>query len=70
MQTINRDPGPRDQSGDLHQPDRRRGALIGLVVVALLVVGGLVLAHVLRNMSRIQDCAMAGRTNCAPITTQ
>jgi hypothetical protein len=48
-------------------PDPRRRAVIGLVVVIVLVVGGLFLVHVLQNMSRIQDCAMSGRTNCAPI---
>lgn len=63
----NRDATPPDQPNDTHEPDRRHGALIGLVIVVVLVVGGLVLAHVLRNMSRLQDCAMSGRTNCAPI---
>jgi hypothetical protein len=48
-------------------PDPRRRAVIGLVVVIVLVVGGLLLIRVLQTMSRIQDCAMSGRTNCAPI---
>jgi hypothetical protein len=48
-------------------PDPRRRAVIGVVVVIVLVVGGLLLVHALQNMSRIQDCAMSGRTNCAPI---
>jgi hypothetical protein len=52
--------GPRD-------PDSRRGAVIGLIVTVVLVLLGLFLAHVLRNMSRLQDCVMSGRTNCAPI---
>ncbi len=34
---------------DTPPPDPRRGALIGLLVVALLVAGGLYLAHVLRT---------------------
>jgi hypothetical protein len=50
-------------------PDSRRGALIGLGLVLLLIVGGLVLAHVLRGTARLQDCVMSGRTNCAPIET-
>lgn len=41
--------------------------MIGLIIVLLLVVGGLFLVHVLHHMSQIQDCAMSGRTNCAPI---
>jgi hypothetical protein len=52
---------------DAPTPDPRRRAVIGLVVVIVLVAGGLLLVHVLQNMSRIQDCAMSGRTNCAPI---
>jgi hypothetical protein len=48
-------------------PDSRRGALIGFGVVLLLIVGGLVLSHLLRSTSQVQDCVMSGRTNCAPI---
>jgi hypothetical protein len=48
-------------------PDSRRGAMVGLLIVLGLIVGGLFLVHVLRNMSQVQDCAMSGRTNCAPI---
>lgn len=48
-------------------PDPRRRALIGLLVVVLFVVTGLALARVLKNVSRLQDCVMSGRTNCAPI---
>jgi hypothetical protein len=49
--------------------DSRRGALIGFGVVLLLIVGGLVLAHLLRDDAQVQDCVMSGRTNCAPIDT-
>jgi hypothetical protein len=45
-------------------PDRRRVALIGLSVVLILVLGGLVLTHVLGGMTREQDCALSGRSNC------
>jgi hypothetical protein len=48
-------------------PDSRRGALIALIFVALLVLGGLILEHILRDSSRLQDCVMQGRTNCDPI---
>jgi hypothetical protein len=50
-----------------HDTDSRRGALIGLLVIVVLIVGGLLLVHVLRHMSQLQDCALSGRTNCAPI---
>jgi hypothetical protein len=48
-------------------PDPRRAALLGLILTLLLVVVGLVLVRVLTRASRLQDCVMAGRTNCAPI---
>ena len=59
-------PTQRDPGGP-RPPDPRRAAAIGLIVIVLLVIGGLFLIHVLRDMSKIQDCVMQGRTNCAPI---
>ena len=50
--------------GEPDHPGTRRGALVGLIIVVLLVVGGLVLAHVLRSMAQVQDCALSGRSNC------
>ncbi len=44
----------------------RRGPLIALLVVVVLIVGGIFLTHVLAGVSKIQDCAMSGRSNCAP----
>lgn len=52
---------------DAAAPPSRRGAVIGLVVVVALVLGALLLVHALQRMSEIQDCAMLGRSNCAPI---
>jgi hypothetical protein len=48
-------------------PDPRRGPLISLVVIALLVAIGLIVAHALRSTAQLQDCVMSGRTNCVPI---
>jgi hypothetical protein len=48
-------------------PDSRRTAVVALIVVLLLVIGGLLLEHILSDSSRLQDCLMQGRTNCAPI---
>ncbi len=45
-----------------------RGALVALIVVVVLVAGGWWLVQHIRADSRIQDCVMSGRTNCAPIT--
>ena len=50
-----------------HEPDSRRGALIGLAVVLLLVVAGYFLMTALRQNAQVEDCLMAGRRNCAPI---
>lgn len=47
--------------------DSRRPALIGLLVVLLLVVVGYFLVTALRNNSRLEDCLMSGRRNCAPL---
>ncbi len=52
--------------GDEDEP-QRRGALIALVVVAVLVAGSLWLVHILGEAGRVQDCIAAGRSNCAPV---
>jgi len=41
--------------------------VVGLILVLMLVLGGLLLEHILSDSSRLQDCVMQGRTNCAPI---
>jgi hypothetical protein len=55
-------PQPLDRGGaELHS---RRGALLGLLLILLLVGGGLKLTQVLHGMSQLQDCALSGRSNC------
>jgi hypothetical protein len=62
------DPAPADPSnGDHDEPPSRRGALIAMVVIAVLIVGGIWLSQTLHSVGRIQDCVMAGRNNCAPV---
>ncbi len=57
------DPGPLE--GAEPEPSRsRRGALLAMLLIVLLVVGGLALTRVLRGMSQSQDCALSGRSNC------
>lgn len=53
---------PDDEGGG----GRGRTVVI-MIVVALLVAGGVWLAQQMRASSRMQDCMMAGRTNCAPV---
>jgi hypothetical protein len=50
-------------------PPPRRGALIGLIVAAVLAAAALYLMHALREESQREDCLMSGRSNCAPIET-
>ena len=45
----------------------RSAAAIGLVVVVILAVVAVFLFHSLRSQSRLEDCLMSGRSNCAPI---
>jgi len=54
--------GPRE-------PPSRRAAVTGLLVALALIVLGLVLVKLLGHSTRLEDCALSGRTNCAPIDT-
>lgn len=56
-----------EPADDGDEPDSRRGALLGALVVLIIVAVGLYLVHVLHRTARLQDCVMSGRTNCAPI---
>jgi hypothetical protein len=49
--------------------ERGHGATIAVLVcfLVVLVAGGVWLMSTLRDISRLQDCAMQGRRNCAPI---
>ncbi|HXC13169.1 MAG TPA: hypothetical protein VNV39_10045 [Stellaceae bacterium] len=47
--------------------DRRTAALMGLAVVLSLAVAAVVLVRDLGKESKLEDCLMSGRTNCAPI---
>jgi hypothetical protein len=57
---------PEHEDGE---PDSRRPAVIGLVLVLLLVVAGYFLVTALRRNADLEDCLMSGRRNCAPIET-
>jgi hypothetical protein len=57
---------PSDPDDD-ESNDRRSVGLIGLVVVLVLGILAVVLIRELGRQSKVQDCLMAGRTNCALI---
>jgi hypothetical protein len=64
---ISRPMDNRSEHGEDGADQRRSAALIGLIVILALAIAGVVLVRELRERSRIEDCLMSGRTNCAPI---
>jgi hypothetical protein len=42
----------------------QRNALVALAAAAALVLAGWFLSVKLRELGRLQDCALQGRTNC------
>jgi hypothetical protein len=61
-------PAPRqDSDDDRGGGPNRIAALLGLVLIVLLVAAAVYLVQALRRESRLEDCLMSGRTNCAPI---
>ena len=61
--------GVTDEQDDGPEPESRRPAVIGLLVVLALAVAGYFLVTVLRQNANLEDCLMSGRKNCAPIET-
>ena len=55
-----------------HEPqnESRRGPLFALLAVVVIFVIGWLLARELYSDSRMEDCLLSGRTNCAPIETR
>jgi hypothetical protein len=62
--------GEKHSGGDA-EPDRAHGPFGwgAFLVIAALVVGGWFLVRQLQADSKMQDCFMSGRKNCAPIDT-
>jgi hypothetical protein len=49
------------------EPPSRRGPLIAIGVIILIILAGLWLSNTLGGVSRIQDCVMSGRSNCVQL---
>ena len=49
------------------QTGNQRRSMIALGVVVLIFVIGWLLARELYSDSKMEDCLMSGRTNCAPL---
>jgi len=65
------DASSRDDQPDFERtpPERHGPSPMTLLIAAVVMIGlGYFLVVKLRDMARIQDCAMSGRTNCAPIS--
>ena len=61
------DDRPPPGKAPIGEADRGPSALVLLLVAAVLVIGGYFLAVKLKDMVRLQNCILSGRTNCAPI---
>jgi hypothetical protein len=44
--------------------DRQTASLAGVAITLVLLVIGLFLVHALHTEAMVEDCLMAGRTNC------
>ena len=44
--------------------DRQSSGLLGIVIILVLLVVGLFLVHRLHRTSAIEDCLLAGHSNC------
>ncbi len=65
------DASPPDEQPEIerHPPERRPPSPGTMLIAALVMVGlGYFLAIKLRDMSRLQDCVLSGRTNCVTIS--
>jgi hypothetical protein len=52
-----------------NETPNRRGALIALGAVVVIFIIGWLLTKELYSSSKLEDCLLSGRTNCAPVQT-
>src|SRR5581483_9722283 len=55
---------PMSQPEASKRPPPRRGAIVGLALIAALILAGLILSHLLGRAARLQDCVLSGRSDC------
>jgi hypothetical protein len=56
-------------SDDDPKDDDRPFPMLGVAVfLVLLIVAGVWMANTIVDMRKVQDCALSGRRNCAPIS--
>jgi hypothetical protein len=61
-------PGNHPDGGDDDQGPSGVFILVTLALIALACIGGYFFVMKLIDISRQEDCFLAGRSNCAPIT--
>jgi hypothetical protein len=66
-ETTDRSRSTKPRNGDGEQTLPPRDILVILTILALVCVGGYFLLMKLIDVSRQEDCVLAGRRNCAPI---
>lgn len=59
---------PMSDHDDEPEPSRR-GALVAIAVIAVAILAVIFIVRQLHQAAVIQDCVMAGRTDCARIET-
>jgi len=64
---TNRSQSDKPDNKDGGQTLSSRDILVILTIIALVCVGGYFLLMKLIDVSRQEDCVLAGRRNCAPI---
>jgi hypothetical protein len=67
MKSTNRSQSGKPRNGDGEQTLSSRDIVVILAIIALVCVGGYFLLMNLIDVSRQEDCMLAGRRNCAPI---
>jgi hypothetical protein len=66
-ETGNRSRSGKPRNGGGEQAPSPRAIVAFLAIIALVCVGGYFLLIKLIDVSRQEDCLLAGRRNCAPI---
>jgi hypothetical protein len=68
MSNESREDGKQNQgNANSEEHGSGRGAIVALGAIVLIAIVGWLLFRELSASSRLQDCLLSGRTNCAPI---
>lgn len=48
-----------------NRPRLRRGPIVALVLIVVLILAGELLSRLLGGAARLQDCVLSGRSDCS-----